>query len=150
MVREYQIRSQIRRRMSISYFHLLSFLYYLGSMSTIDVELSGEINKTKEEHVFKLECFSCWKPHIEGVEFYVNGVLEDSIRYQNGLCYHKKNLCDPDKCACSSGGKYFTWIFKSYLSYIQFTCAMRFRDNTEFTFTTHEASLIYNGTGKIR
>ncbi|CAC5426689.1 NAIP [Mytilus coruscus] len=116
------------------------------TMSTIDIELSGEISKTKEEHVFKLECFSCRKPYIEGVDIYVNGVLEDSIRHRYGLCYHKKTSCYPEKCTCLSGGRHFTWNFNSDLSYIQFTCAMHFKEKTNSAITIHKASLIYNGT----
>lgn len=125
------------------------FYHYIGIIPTIDIEISGEIRKTNGTNVFQLACFSCIKPYITGVDFYVNKVLEDSIRYQDGLCYHKRNLCTPETCTCLSKGKSFTWNFISNLAYIQFSCGMRFKDELKSTISIHQADLLYNGSGKL-
>lgn len=113
----------------------------------IDVKMYGEIWKTKDNNGFKLACYSCWKPNVEGVDFYVNDMLEDSIRYNDGLCYHKRNLCRPETCTCLSRGKSFTWNYTSDLSYIQFSCEMRFKDLSQSTIIGYKTDLIYNGSG---
>lgn len=105
--------------------------------------------KIKERNIFKLAIFTCWNPGVNGVDIYINDVLEDSLRYHEGMCYHKKNVCRPERCTCSASGTNFTWTFITNLSEIKFTCAMNFKDEIKSTMYIRQADLVYNGSGNI-
>lgn len=121
----------------------------LGIGPLIDIDISAENMKIDEGNRFILACFSCWVPHTKGVDIFVNNVLEDSIRYVDGQCYHKLNECSPKICTCSAGGRNFTWAYISDLSNITFTCAMRFKDEVKAMFVHQKADLTFNGTGNF-
>lgn len=120
-----------------------------GDIPMIDIEVSKDTQKINESNIFKLTCFSCKEPDIKGVEIYINGVLKDSIRYESGLCYHKRRLCTQDRCSCLARGNHYTWTFISNLTYIQFTCSMRFRDAVNSPIIITKAHILYNGSGKF-
>ncbi|VDI51408.1 Hypothetical predicted protein [Mytilus galloprovincialis] len=121
-----------------------------GTVPTIGVEINGDVRIINEGYLFTLACFSCIKPHAQGVDIYVNNVMEDSIRYHDGLCYHKLKECMKGRCTCSAKGKHFTWTYVSDLSCIHFTCAMQFKDGIESRIVNHQADLLYNGSVFIR
>lgn len=120
--------------------------YLKGSVPMIDMEVSRETSRINETNIFKLTCSSCVEPYIKGVDFFINNILEDSIKYQSGLCYHKRKLCTPVRCSCLAGGHHFIWTYMSNLSFIQFTCAMRFKDPLESTIFIKKADVIFNGS----
>lgn len=127
----------------------VSFTKGIGPL--IDIDISAENMKIDEGNRFKLACFSCWVPHTKGVDIFVNNVLEDSIRYSNGQCYHKLYECTPERCTCSAEGRNFTWTYiLSDLSNITFTCAMRFKDEIKAMFVHQKADLTFNGTVFIK
>ncbi|XP_071122419.1 uncharacterized protein [Mytilus edulis] len=126
----------------------VSFTKGIGPL--IDIDISAENMKIDEGNRFILACFSCWVPHTKGVDIFVNNVLEDSIRYVDGQCYHKLNECSPKICTCSAGGRNFTWAYISDLSNITFTCAMRFKDEVKAMFVHQKADLTFNGTVFIK
>ncbi|CAC5426677.1 unnamed protein product [Mytilus coruscus] len=112
----------------------------------IDIEVSYDTSKINKSNRFKLTCSSCKEPDTKGVDISINEVLVDSIRYESGLCYHKRRLCTPKRCSCLARGNHYTWTLISNLSYIQFTCTMRFRDAMNSTILIAEAHVIYNGS----
>lgn len=103
--------------------------------------------KTNESNAFKLTCFSCWIPHTKSVYFSVNDVLQDTVRSTDGKCYHTRELCRSTECGCSIEGNSFTWIYKSDVSNLKFTCEMRFRDEETSKLSIQKAHLFYNETG---
>ncbi|VDI33120.1 Hypothetical predicted protein, partial [Mytilus galloprovincialis] len=124
---------------------------YTKSISpNIDIDISAENFKLKEGNWFKLACSSCWIPHMQGVDIFVNDKLEDSIRYQNGDCYHKQKLCTPEVCTCAAKGRIFTWTYISTLPIVQFACVMRFQDEIKYTTFNHKAEITFDGTVFIK
>ncbi|XP_052062003.1 uncharacterized protein LOC127702043 [Mytilus californianus] len=115
-----------------------------GTIYSADIHLSGEIMKKTTKNKFTLTCYSCWLPATESVNFFVNGGLEDSVRYKDGKCYKKRKLCSPSECTCSNEGNKFTWSFLSDLSFLEFSCEMRFKDEKTSTFSIQTANLSYN------
>ncbi|CAG2211980.1 unnamed protein product [Mytilus edulis] len=123
--------------------------YVKASVPMIDMEVSLETGKINKTNIFKLTCSSCVEPHIKGADFYINNTLEDSMKYQSGLCYHKRKLCTPERCSCLASGHHFIWTYMSNLSFIHFTCVMRFKDPLESTIIIKKADVIFNGSGKF-
>lgn len=124
-------------------------LFSLGNVYSADVYLNGEAVAVKEKIHFNLSCFSCWIPYTKSVYFLVNGVLEDSVRYHDGKCYHKRKACSQTECTCSKEGNNFTWSFISTLLYLEFSCEMQFKDEETSKLSIHTTNLIYNGSGKV-
>lgn len=97
--------------------------------------------------MFKITCFSCWVPDTESANFFVNDVLEESIRYNDGNCYRKRDLCSLSECTCSDEGNNFTWYFISDLSFIKISCELRFTDEETSTHSIQTANIVYNESG---
>lgn len=72
----------------------------------------------------------------------------DTVRYSDGKCYHKRKICNSKECTCSMEGNNFTLSIKSDLSFMDFSCEMRFRDEDTSKLTIQTAHLIFNETGK--
>lgn len=117
-----------------------------GTIYSTDLHLSGEIIETKEYKKFNLTCFSCWIPHMRSVYFFVNGVLEDNLQVSGGKCYNKREMCNLTECTCSMEGNDFTWSYTSDLSYLEFSCEMRFKDLETLQLSFETAHLIYYET----
>lgn len=88
------------------------------------------------------------KPYEESADFYINDVQIDAVRYSDGKCYHKRKLCDPIECTCSMEGNNFTLSMSSGLSFMEFSCEMRFKDEATGKLSVQTAHLIFNETGK--
>lgn len=121
--------------------------YLLGISPLANVYLTGEVMKMEEHITFKLTCRSCLIPFANSVYFYVNGLLEDNVRYSGGNCYHKKNICVPTECSCSKKGNIFKWSFTSHHSDLEFSCEMRFIDVETSQLSIQTAILVFNESG---
>lgn len=114
-----------------------------------DIALHGEVVEIRNRNTLKLTCSTCLTPVEKSVEFFVNEVFEDNVRQSDGHCYHKKRLCNPEKCTCSLGGNSFTLLYVADYSYLNISCEMRFANEYIPMRSIHRATLFYDGKGKF-
>ncbi|XP_052067835.1 uncharacterized protein LOC127707395 [Mytilus californianus] len=68
------------------------------------------------------------------VEFLLNGITQENIRYANNTCYKGNGVCNPFQCACFDGCKNLTWYYTQHkdIENQLFECDARIKDNHVF------------------
>lgn len=126
---------------------LVFFPFYMtGMLQSTDIGLKISMTPMRDFYIFKLECFSCWRPYGDHVEFYVNDVSIDELRKYDGMCFHTQIRCNPKICRCCDDSNIYIIEHRTNdLTNIRFfSCHMRFKDIFTTEMKRQNVSIPFN------
>ncbi|CAC5362054.1 unnamed protein product [Mytilus coruscus] len=113
-----------------------------GFLSSTKLNLRGQLRTDK---IYILSCSTCWNIDGLSVEFLVNDNSEDSVRYVDNKCYHRKQLCLENRCSCSPNEYNWTFDANNKPEIHNITCKMEFKDSERNCRKTQMITLLVDG-----
>ncbi|XP_076087713.1 uncharacterized protein LOC143058136 [Mytilus galloprovincialis] len=108
---------------------------FLGFADVLpDISFSGVVLKSQSSVVYRFSCATDVIFWGCTVEFLVNGITIQDLRYVDDLCYNKNGICYPELCSCSRNCNEFTWNFTATkdMDNNTFECDTRIEENQRF------------------